>query len=167
MYNGVKAMIKKEKELFAIANPPKDIQCGSSLKKPEELTGMPIFPAGTKSLLSKYLSRELWNKSKDFKDKFGFSFRQAIFSGCQNTDSGIGTYAGSHHSYRVFCDLFDKIIEDYHGHKKDAKHISDMDFTKLNCPPFSKGEAKRIKSTRIRVGRNLADYPLGPGLSKE
>jgi arginine kinase len=24
-----------------------------------------------------------------------------------------------------------------------------------------------IKSTRIRVGRNLADYPLGPGLTQE
>ena len=24
-----------------------------------------------------------------------------------------------------------------------------------------------IVSTRIRVGRNLAEYPLGPGLSKE
>jgi protein-arginine kinase len=24
-----------------------------------------------------------------------------------------------------------------------------------------------IKSTRIRVGRNLADFPLGPGLSNE
>jgi len=24
-----------------------------------------------------------------------------------------------------------------------------------------------IVSTRIRVGRNLAEYPLGPGLTKE
>jgi protein-arginine kinase len=24
-----------------------------------------------------------------------------------------------------------------------------------------------IRSTRIRVGRNLADYPLGPGISRE
>ena len=24
-----------------------------------------------------------------------------------------------------------------------------------------------IKSTRIRVGRNLADFPLGPGITKE
>jgi len=24
-----------------------------------------------------------------------------------------------------------------------------------------------INSTRIRVGRNLADFPLGPGVSKE
>lgn len=42
-----------------------------------------------------------------------------------------------------------------------------MDYQKLDCPPFRKGEAKLIKSTRIRVGRNLADYPLGPGLTKE
>ncbi len=42
-----------------------------------------------------------------------------------------------------------------------------MDYKKLNTPPFNAEEAKLIKSTRIRVGRNLAGYPLGPGLSKE
>ena len=76
-------------------------------------------------------------------------------------------YAGSHDSYSAFAPLFDKIIEDYHGHAKDAQHISDMDYTKLQCPPLKNSEAKMIKSTRIRVGRNLTDYPLGPGLSKE
>jgi hypothetical protein len=42
-----------------------------------------------------------------------------------------------------------------------------MDFTQLNTPPLKNSEAKLIKSTRIRVGRNLHGYPLGPGLSKE
>ena len=42
-----------------------------------------------------------------------------------------------------------------------------MDYSKLNAPPFAEEDAKMIKSTRIRVGRNLADFPLGPGLSKE
>lgn len=42
-----------------------------------------------------------------------------------------------------------------------------MDFTKLQCPPFSEEDAKMIKSTRIRVGRNLADVPLGPGISDD
>jgi len=42
-----------------------------------------------------------------------------------------------------------------------------MDFKKLNAPPLPEDEAAMIKSTRIRVGRNLADYPLGPGLTKE
>ncbi len=76
-------------------------------------------------------------------------------------------YAGSHDSYDAFSPLFDKIIQDYHGHKKGDAHHSDMDFTKLITPPFNEDEAKLIKSTRIRVGRNLADYPLGPGLTKD
>jgi arginine kinase len=42
-----------------------------------------------------------------------------------------------------------------------------MDHSKLNAPPFPEEEAKLIKSTRIRVGRNLADFPLGPALTKE
>jgi len=61
----------------------------------------------------------------------------------------------------------DGIIETYHGHKKEDKHMSDMDYTKLNCPPFDPEDAKLIKSTRIRVGRNLEGFPLGPGVSKE
>ena len=42
-----------------------------------------------------------------------------------------------------------------------------MDHNKLKCPPFSKEDAARIVSTRIRVGRNLADFPLGPGVTKQ
>ena len=76
-------------------------------------------------------------------------------------------YAGSPDSYHAFSPIFDKIIEDYHGHKPDAKHVSDMDTTKLQCPEFHEDVNKMIHSTRIRVGRNLAEYPLGPGLSKE
>ena len=87
-------------------------------------------------------------------------------SGAQNVDSGIGLYAGSHDSYSTFAELFDKVIEDYHKHGKDDKHVSDMDFTKLECPQLTEEEASMILSTRIRVGRNLADYPLGPGVTK-
>ena len=90
-----------------------------------------------------------------------------ILSGAQNVDSGIGLYAGSHDSYTTFSDLFDKVIEDYHGHKKDGKHVSNMDASKLKCPAFLSDEAAMIVSTRIRVGRNMAGYPLGPGVSKE
>ena len=95
------------------------------------MTGFPVFPEGTKSLLSKNLSRELWNQLKDTKDAHGVSFKTAILSGCQNIDSGIGVYAGSHDSYTAFAPLMDKIIEQYHGHAKGARHVSDMDHTKL------------------------------------
>ena len=42
-----------------------------------------------------------------------------------------------------------------------------MDHTQLDCPPFGPEDAAMIISTRIRVGRNLAEFPLGPGISKE
>jgi hypothetical protein len=42
-----------------------------------------------------------------------------------------------------------------------------MDHTQLNCPPFPEEDAIMIKSTRIRVGRNLKAFPLGPGISRE
>jgi creatine kinase/arginine kinase len=41
-----------------------------------------------------------------------------------------------------------------------------MDASKLKCPPFAADEAAMIVSTRIRVGRNLAEFPLGPGVTK-
>jgi hypothetical protein len=42
-----------------------------------------------------------------------------------------------------------------------------MDYTKLNAPPLESHEGSLIISTRIRVGRNLKAFPLGPGLSDE
>ena len=125
-----------------------------------------MFPAGNKSLLCKYLTKDIYNKFKGKKDKAGVPFEQMILSGAQNVDSGIGLYAGSHDSYTTFSDLFDKVIEDYHGHKKDGKHVSNMEASKLKCPPFPADEAAMIISTRIRVGRNLAEFPLGPGVTK-
>jgi arginine kinase len=42
-----------------------------------------------------------------------------------------------------------------------------MDYTKLNCPKFPADEDAMINSTRIRVGRNFADYPLGSAVTRE
>lgn len=117
--------------------------------------------------MSKCLTKETWDALKDAKDKHDFTFKQAIFSGCKNVDSGIGVYAGSHDSYTAFDKLMDAVIEQYHGHKKEDKHVSDMDASKLNAPPLPEEDAKMIVSTRIRVGRNLAEYALGPGITNE
>ena len=85
-----------------------------------------FFPAGTNSALSRNLTQELWDEYKDQCDASGVSFKVCIFSGVKNLDSGIGLYAGSHDSYTKFDKLFDKVIEEYHGHKKEDSHVSDM-----------------------------------------
>jgi creatine kinase len=44
-------------------------------------------------------------------------------AGLENHDSGVGIYAPDAEAYSVFAELFDPIIEDYHGgFKKTDKH---------------------------------------------
>ena len=144
-----------------------DVKCGSDLESSDALVGYPVFPEGTKSLVSRFNTREVWEQLKDKKDECGVSYKLCIFSACKNVDSSVGIYAGSHDSYKAFSLIMDKVIEAYHGHKPEDKHVSDMDASKLECPPFAEDEAAMIVSTRIRVGRNLEGYPLAPGISKE
>jgi len=40
--------------------------------------------------------------------------------------------------------VFDDVILDYHKHEKGDKHISNMDHTQLDCPPFSEEDAAMI-----------------------
>jgi len=126
-----------------------------------------FFPKGTNSAISKNLTKEIWEEYKDEKDEAGVSFKTCIFSGVKNLDSSIGLYAGSHDSYTKFNKLFDKVIEEYHGHKPDATHTSDMSAEGLENAEFSEEDSAMVNSTRIRVGRNLKGYPLGPGVTKD
>lgn len=126
-----------------------------------------FFKADTSSALSRNLTQEIWDEYKDKSCKEGVTFKTCCFSGVANQDSGIGLYAGSHDAYTTFNKLFDKVIKEYHGHDVDAKHVSDMNADGLNNADFSEEDSAMVNSTRIRVGRNLAGYPLGPGVTKE
>lgn len=162
MYDGVKALIHKERELALKVN----AICGPQMRKPEDIVHFPLFPPKTNSLLMKSLTPEIWEKYKNLKDKFGGSFKQCLISGCQNVDSGVGVYAVSADSYVTFNEFFDKIIHTYHGVNKHV-HEPVMDSSKLTAPSFGPDADDMIISTRIRVGRNLAEYPLGPGISDD
>ena len=85
-----------------------------------------FFPAGTKSELCKCLTKEMWEEYKDMSCEEKVTFKTCIYSGIANLDSGIGVYAGSHNAYSTFNKLFDKVIQNYHGHKPTDKHVSDM-----------------------------------------
>jgi len=125
----------------------------------------PAFNQSCTSLLSRYLSEQLFEQLKDQVTENGFTLAQAINSGVVNQDSGVGVYAGDAESYHLFSPLFDPIIADYHGFSKTDRHCSDLDIEKLSAPnPDPDGQF--ILSTRIRVGRNIAGLPLGPALTK-
>jgi len=62
MYDGVKAMIEAERSLAPAASGP--VEAGSHLTDISQLTSMPVFPAGTKSLVSKYCTPEVFEANK-------------------------------------------------------------------------------------------------------
>jgi creatine kinase/arginine kinase len=126
----------------------------------------PTFPKGCASLLCKHLSPEVFEALKDKKTANGFTLHDAIHSGVVNPDSGIGVYAGDAESYVLFAPLLDPIIEEYHGFLPNDKHQSNLNPDDLNAPNPDP-EGKYIVSTRIRVGRNVDNLPLGPAISKD
>ena len=113
------------------------------------------------------MNKQIWEEYKDQNDGCGVSFKTCVFSGIKNLDSGIGLYAGSEDSYTKWDKLFDAVIEEYHGHGKAATHVTNMDAASLTNAVFSEEDSAMVNSTRIRVGRNCAGFPLGPGVSKE
>ena len=119
-----------------------------------------------KSLLKKYLTKEVFDQLKDKKTPNGATLLDVIQSGVQNLDSGIGVYAPDAASYKIFAPLFDAIIEDYHGFKPDQKQPA-TDFGDLSVFKDLDPENKYIVSTRVRCGRSLADYSFNPCLTEQ
>lgn len=115
-------------------------------------------------MLCKHLSPEIFETLKEKKTANGFTLKQAINSGIENIDSGIGVYAGDEETYDTFAPLFDKIIEEYHGFSTLDKHTSNLNVNDLKIKEL---DDNYILSTRIRVGRNVKDVPLGTIISKE
>lgn len=99
-------------------------------------------------------------------------FLKCCRSGIENEDSGMGCYAMQPKDYDRFKPFFSKVLADYHGVKEDAKHETDwslegvkdmpedgkLDLAKLDLPALS---------MRVRVGRNLAEFPLPGAMTEE
>lgn len=129
-------------------------------------SSFPEFNPNCSSLLYRHLPEQVFEKLKNRVTSNGFTFSQAINSGVVNQDSSVGVYAGDAESYALFGALLDPIIEDYHGFSRTDTHRSDLNSTVLSAPnPDPAGQY--ILSTRIRVGRNVAEMPLGPAVTRE
>merc|ERR1712080_483488 len=89
---------------------------------------------------------------------------KAIACAVQFDDQHCGIYAGDWDSYKDFAEVFDPLIQEYHGISPDAIHTRDMnpDNIKGNIDPTAP-----VKSTRIRVGRSIEGFGLSPGITRE
>lgn len=125
---------------------------------------------GKLSLMAQTMTPEIFEKYKDLKTKSaGWTIARAINTGTCYPTSFVGCHAGDLESYHLYKDLFFPVIEKYHvGYKTDGSmnHITDMDASKIEIDLTPQAKEKII-STRIRVARNLAFFPLNPGGTKK
>merc|ERR1712061_829211 len=114
---------------------------------------------------SKHVTKEIWEKLAAHKTATsGFTLAQAIACAVDFDDQHCGIYAGDGDSYKDFAEVFDPIIEDYHGITADSTHTSDMDASKISG---NIDDDVPVKSTRICVGRSIEGFGLSPGITKE
>merc|ERR1712073_228651 len=101
----------------------------------------------THSLVAKHVTPEKWAKLGGIQTKTsGFTLAKAIACAVE------------------FDDVFDPIIEEYHGLPKDFAHTSDMDVDKINGNVEA---AAPVHSVRIRVGRSVEGFGLSPGITRD
>lgn len=143
---------------------------------------------GSDSLLSKYLTREVYEKLKDRTTSMGVTLEDTIRAGVTlpwgaNPPRGIaGVYAGDAESYEVFRPLFDPLIVERHhvdaqrkftrskqpsvpGQKTLQRHRTNLNpqfLVQQQIDP--KGEY--VLYTRMRLARSLEGYRFSPCITR-
>ncbi|KAH8395221.1 hypothetical protein KR222_002791, partial [Zaprionus bogoriensis] len=116
------------------------------------------------SLLKKHLTEPLFDRLKRrMTPTYRSTLMDCIRSGLHNLDSKVGIYAPDPEAYSTFRDIFDPIINDYHGFK--GKQPASCFGYGADFPDLDP-ERKFIISTRIRCGRSIKDFPFGPRMTR-
>jgi hypothetical protein len=113
------------------------------------------------SLLKKYLKKPILDGFKELRTQAKGTILDCIQSGLKNPESSVGVYACDPEAYTLFADLFDKIIEDYHGFTKENSQ-PDLSWGDVCQLPELDPDGKYIVSTRVRCGRSVEGYPFNP-----
>ncbi len=116
-------------------------------------------------LTTRFLTDQLRETLSKRRSENGFELADVLRSGTENPDSNIGAYAGDASCYEVFSELFDQVIEAYHGYTPDQQHYEQFEPLAADSVGKLNLADPRIISTRIRVGRNIKDYPFPPSIS--
>jgi len=137
--------------------------------KYEKYDTLPTFTDKHKSLMSKLVTSELFEKMKGLKTAKGYTLSNCIQTGVKTPHLGVGITAGDEESWVLFKDVMYPIIKGWHGYDPEVDtHKVDLDpskvvFTDEQVAKFD----KYVASTRIRAARNVSGFSLPAGTTAE
>lgn len=128
-------------------------------------TEVPKFSSAHRSLMSKVLTPELFEKLKDVKSSKGYTLSNAIMTGVVTPHLGVGATAGDEECWELFKDLYYPIIKGWHGYDAyTQKHPVDLDPSKVVFTDQQRALfGEYVSSTRIRAARNISGFSLPTG----
>ena len=97
---------------------------------------------------------------------------KCINSGIENPDSEMGCYANQPTDYDDLRPFFEKVLSKFHRVAEGTKHINSWELNAIDGLPGDGNLDLSVfglpsLSMRVRVGRNLADFPLPGAMSRE
>jgi hypothetical protein len=100
---------------------------------------------------------------------------EIVNSGVENPDSGMGCYAMNPQDYDEYLPFMEAVIKEYHKISGPVKHITNWDLSDpaiaSKLPAGGKLDLTKLglgtTSMRVRVGRNLAAFPLPGAMTKQ
>jgi hypothetical protein len=110
--------------------------------------------------------------SEDYFDSLDESKRDRLWriirTGIENPDSQMGAYAQNSSDYEDFEPLLEPMIRDYHNipREREIGQKHDWSATASRCNLEDIDPALNSVSMRVRVGRNLAVFPLPGAMTK-
>ena len=167
LYKGIKLLKEKENELASGGG----AGAGQDLSSDEGVAARvgAIQKSNPENRMAKHFDVEYYKGLGDDEKK---GLVQCCRSGLENPDSSMGCYAMQPADYDRFKPFFSKVIADYHGVSVDAKHVNNWDLDSVEgLPEGGKLDLEALGlpalSMRVRVGRNLADFPLPGAMTQE
>jgi len=119
------------------------------------------------NLMANHLTPELYESLRHLTTTSGFTLDRAIQVGVDNPgvpwQRASGIVAGDRESYEVFAPLFDAIIQECHGHKKNDFHPRDMDSRKIIDGQLN---GDYVLSARLHARRSIRGYCLPAACSR-
>jgi creatine kinase len=97
---------------------------------------------------------------------------KCVNSGIENPTSGMGCYAMQPADYDDYKPFFSKVLSQYHKVAEDAKHVNNWSLEGVEgLPEGGKLDLAALGlpalSMRVRVGRNLKEFPLPGAMTKD
>ncbi|KAG7204457.1 hypothetical protein KM043_004892 [Ampulex compressa] len=155
-----------DKRLCACRKKTKAIEEGEEESRSLEDAYASFQRAEGSSLLKKHLTREIFDRLKTRRTGYGSRLLDVVRSGLANPDSSVGLYAPDPEAYDLFAELFDPVIEEYHGHFLPGDVHPELDWGEPRDLGNLDPEGKYVISTRIRCARSIEGYPFNPTMSE-